>query len=259
MRKVLFLLASVAALSASPAKADTVILDDPLHGMICSGAGTGCTNAADNGSFTPLSSVSNWGFSISPGPATGNLTLAILVPTNSINVATFNLPSLTDNGGPSLGEFVFSRTTLFNVGDGSSLAAYLNLPNAASYSPTDNFANASAGEATEDPAFNGNFLAFTITLPGITLGDTSATTIANDFAFGGNLPAGTVILGLFNELVDKNGNAVNSFIGTAASADLVITPFASSETPLPAAVWLFAGGLGVLGVFARRKRATVTA
>jgi hypothetical protein len=252
MKKML-LLAVAALLAAAPANADTIDPLDPLHGMICSGAGTGCSNAADNGSFTPLSQTNNWGFSISPGPATGDLILAILVPTNSINIATFNIPSLTDNGGGPLASSVFSRTTLFNVGDGASLSAYLNLPNAGSYSPTDNFANASAGEATENPLFSGNFLAFTIALTGITLGDTSSTTIANDFSFGANLPAGTVIVGLFNELVDKKGDAVNQFIGTAASADLVITPFAS-ETPLPAAAWLFGSALGGGAMLLRRRK-----
>jgi hypothetical protein len=44
-----------------------------------------------------------------------------------------------------------------------------------------------------------------------------------------------------------------------APAQNQILAFGVDATPLPGAVWLFAGGLGVLGVFARRKRATVTA
>jgi hypothetical protein len=216
------------------ANAQTV--EDPLHGMICTGAGTGCSNAADNNSFTPLPAgqFTNWGFSISPAPQTGNLTLVVLVPTNNISVTTFNLPGLTDNGGPSLGETVFSRTSLFNAGS-PDLAAYLTLPNASSYSPTDNFSNASAGEASLNPGFSGNFLAFTINVPGITLGGTSDTTLANDFSFGSNLPTGTAIVGLFQ-------SNTGDFIGTAASADLVVNQLAAVPGPIV--------GAGLPGLFA---------
>src|SRR5215469_13370652 len=132
MKKLLLALALSSV--AIPAMADTV---DPLHGMVCSGAGTGCSNAADNGTYTPLASVTNWGFSVSPGPATGNLTLVFFVPTNEVNTATFNLPSLTDNGG-GVADPVFSRISFYNNGS-PDVAAFLGLPNAGSYSPTDNF------------------------------------------------------------------------------------------------------------------------
>jgi hypothetical protein len=238
---------------AGPVIADEI---DPLHGMICTGAGTGCSNAADNGSFTPLPAgqIANFGFSISPGPATGNLTLAILVPTNTIDVTSFNLPGLQDNGGPNLTSSVFSRVSLFNAGS-PDLATYLALANAASFSPTDNFSNASAGEtAAINPGFLGSFLAFTATLSGITLGDTSSTTIANDFAFGSNLPAGTVIVGLF---VETSGPHPGTFVGTAASADLVITPTAAVPGPIVGAglPGLVAGCMTLLGLGRwRRKR-----
>jgi hypothetical protein len=78
----------------------------------------------------------------------------VLVPTNTINVTTYNLPALTDNAGPALTENVFSRVNLFNAGS-PVLPSYLGL--AGSYSPNDNFSNASAGEATENPGFSGNF------------------------------------------------------------------------------------------------------
>jgi hypothetical protein len=226
-------------------------LTDPLHGTVCTGAGTGCSNT-DNGSFAPLPAgqFTNWGFDISPGPATGNLILAILVPTNGINVGTFNLPTLTDDGGPSLSEVVVSRVSLFNSSS-PDLPTYLGL---SGYSPTDNFSNASAGETTAiDPGFSGSFLAFTVTLTGITLNDESSTTIMNDFSFGSNLPAGTVIGGLFAE---TSGSQAGKDIGTAASGDLVITPTAAVPGPTAGAglPGLALAGFGLFIGWRRRRR-----
>ena len=41
---------------------------------------------------------------------------------------------------------------------------------------------------------------------------------------------------------------------TGASLDPASAPLTGTEVPLPAGVWLLAGGLGVLGVLSRRKR-----
>jgi hypothetical protein len=246
MKRVLLAATALAAIALSgmvSAKADT--LEDPLHGMVCSGAGTGCSNAGDNGSFTPLASVSNFAFSISPGPASGNLTLVFGVPTDEINTGTFNLPGLTDNGG-GVGSSVFSRVNFFNAGSGL-LSSYLGL---ASFSPTDNFSNLSAGTSTFDPTFGGNFLVFTATIPGITLNKTSDTTALNDFSFGSNLPGGSFITGLFVETDGNCGDKCN--IGTAASAHLVTThsvpgPLAGAGLP-----GILAGCIGLVGLARRR-------
>jgi hypothetical protein len=230
----LLVLPSLAVVSLSlPNLATADTLDDPLHGIVCSGAGTGCTNT-DNNSFAPLTTT-NWGFQISPGPATGNLTLVFGIPTNEINPATFNLPSLTDNGG-SIADTVFSRTSFYTTSS-PDLSLFLGLGN---FSPTDNFSNLSAGTAASDPTFNGDFLIFTATLTGVTLDANGATTLANDFMFGSNAPAGSFITGLFT---DANGN-----IGTAASGHLVVQPLAVTPTPLPGSVWNGVSGLALFGL-----------
>jgi hypothetical protein len=251
--KKLLLLAGAILLAAAPAKADTVMLPDPLLSYSCTGAGTGCAQT-DVGSFSPLSTA-NWGFEVAPGPATGNLTLGIFVPTNQINVSTFTLPTLNENGS-ALGALI-KLGALLNVGDGSSIATYLGLPNPGSFSPTDNFANLSAGEGTENPGFGGNFLSFKITLNGVTLDGNGSSTLLQDFMFGGNLPAGTVIAGFFLETIDAKGSPCTDVdkcsIGTAASNDLIVTP-QLAETPLPAAVWLFGSALAGGGLLMRRRK-----
>lgn len=247
MKKFLGILAGLLLLG-SIGMAKAVTLEDPLLSYSCSGAGTGCAQT-DNGTFAPLGNVANWGFEIAPGPATGNLTLGIFVPTNLIDTTTFALPGLTDNGGSLL--LALKIAALLNAGDGASIATYLNLPSAGSYSPTDNFANLSAGELTENVGFTGNFLSFKITLNGITLDGNGSTTLLNDFSFGANLPAGTVIAGFFEE---TSGPHPGTFVGTAASNDLVVTPLANDTTPIPGTVWLFGSVVAGSAMFARRKR-----
>jgi PEP-CTERM motif len=246
--KKLLLTATVLAAFYMPASAQ--IVDDPLHSVVCGSGGTGCVNT-DNGSFAPLPAgvVTNWGFEISPPNSnSGTLFLGVLVPTNSIDASTFNLPTLTDNGGGPLTETVVSRSVLFTSANGSNLASYLGLGN--NFSPTDNFSNASAGEATLNPSFNGKFLAFTVAIPGVTLDAQGSTTIANDFSFGANLPAGTVIAGFFT-FTDSKGM---EFVGTAASGDLVVSPVASA-VPEPA-TWgmMLLGFIGLGFAFRQRRR-----
>jgi len=241
MKKLLGCLAAAALFLPAVAIAD--VIEDPLHGSVCSGAGTGCVDT-DNGSFAPLTSA-NWGFDISPGPATGNLTLVFGVPTNEINPALFNLPGLLDNGG-GVGTSVFSRTSFYNV-TSPNLSTFLSL---GSFSPTDNFSNLSVGTSTVDPGFNGNYLVFTATISGITLDHQGSTTLTNDFTFGSNLPDGTFITGLFNETSPDMKN-----VGTAASGHLVATPFAAVPGPVAGAgLPGLIAGIGMLWALARRRR-----
>jgi hypothetical protein len=258
MRK--FLLAAV-TLTAVPSFASAVTIDDPLHGVVCSGAGTGCTNAGDNGSFTPLASVTNWGFVISPGPKTGTLELVIGVPTDEINPATYTLPTLTDTTG-GVAVTVFDRVTFFNANSPNNalLTSYLGL---SSFSPPNNFSNLSAGTAANDPTFGGNFLVFTVTMTGtqapnrnvllssVAGCDTTppGCSIADDFSFASNIPGGSFITGLF-VTTDNQGNPDN--VGTAASAHLVTYvpgPIAGAGIP-----GVIGACIGLVGLARRRQR-----
>lgn len=246
--KKLLLLGAAIALFAGGAQAQ--IVDDPLHSTVCGPGGTNCVNT-DNSSFSPLSQVpgATWGFEISPPlPAgtTGTLVLGVLIPTNQIDVNTFLLPLLTDAGGPSLGETLISRTNLLTAAT-SNITSYLNL--AGTFSPTTNFSNLSAGEATLNPLFSGAFLAFTVTINGISMQGQGSPTLLNDFQFGSNLPDGSVITGFFSYL-DSN-NMLNN-VATAASGDLVATT--TSAVPEPSTWAMMLLGFIGLGVAFRNRR-----
>lgn len=254
-KNLLSLLAGTALLAGmgGAALADTFDPLDPLISYSCTGASGGCAQN-DNGSFTPLSNL-GFGWKIAPGPATGTLTIGVFVPTNEINLPTFTLPGLTDNGGGLLA--AIKIIALLNAADGASIATYLGLPNAGSYSPTDNFANLSVGTPLQDPGFTGSYEGFKITLPNITLdGQGAGSTLANEFLFGANLPAGSVIVGFFAETSGPNPGA---FVGTAASNDLVVTPQLVDTTPIPGAVWLFGSVAAAFGLVTRRRKNTKTA
>jgi hypothetical protein len=101
--------------------ADTV--DDPLHGF-CNGSAGSCT---DNGTNTPLGNSTKFGFSISPGPQTGDLILDILVPNNYALPASFAITGTqcgTANNVACSGTATLFSTTAWT---GGSLAGYLGI------------------------------------------------------------------------------------------------------------------------------------
>jgi hypothetical protein len=55
--------------------------------------------------------------------------------------------------------------------------------------------------------------------------------------------------------VSNNG----ALVGSSASADINLTQFSAAETPLPAALPLFATGLGALGMLGWRRKRKVAA
>jgi len=246
MRKMLLAVTAIAALTA-PQLARAAIIEDPLHGLACTG--TTCVNT-DNSSFAPFTGTS-FGFTISPGPATGTLDLVVGVPTNEINTGTFNLPGLTDNGG-GLTTTPFSRLNLFSAasaGGTGILSTYLGL---GSFSPTDNFSNLSAGTLANDPGFDGNFLVFSVSIPNFTIDQNcSPCSLTNQFNFASLLPGGSFVTGLFNEVT---GPEAGNNIGTAASGHLVQTVAVPGPIVGAGLPGLLSALLGMVGLNRYRRR-----
>jgi hypothetical protein len=101
--------------------------------------------------------------------------------------------------------------------------------------------------------FTGSVIAGTPALPGATvIGPVLASSpcgfIVNCQGF-----AGSAILAAGDYFLNIEG-----FAGGTSGYGGNLATFAVSEVPLPAAVWLFAGGLGGLGWLARRRKKVVT-
>jgi hypothetical protein len=117
MKKLL--LATTVAFWAAAGPAGAQVVDDPLHGFCAAGC-------ADNGTNTPITSNPpvNFGFTISPGPQTGDLVLDILVP-NTAPVNPANTVTITGSTVPGGSEnFALFSTTAWTSG---FLDTYLGL------------------------------------------------------------------------------------------------------------------------------------
>jgi len=109
--------AGFVAATTKQGHADTVVFDDPLHGI--------CAGCIDNGTNTPLVSQP-FSFSVSSGPQTGTLLLEVLEPTAEQVAGVSPTGTVTQNGaqvGVNFTTSLLSRE--FNSGD---LADFVGLP-----------------------------------------------------------------------------------------------------------------------------------
>ena len=123
--KLTSLLGIVGVIAATQA-AQATIIDDPLHGF-CDGSNP-VGACVDNGTNTPLGDSDHFGFTISPGPQIGDLTLVILLPDNySLPPSGFSMSG--SNFGPDNTGSVSGTATLFSstAWDSGSLDVYLGL------------------------------------------------------------------------------------------------------------------------------------
>jgi hypothetical protein len=229
MKRLLFATTALLVMSW-PALATTI---DPLHGEVCSGAGTGCSNA-ETGGVTPidLGTAGSFSFSSSPPNQIGDLKIILLVPDNE--VGSLVLPSITGFASGSFGVAAggadwlkTSNVDLLNFIFGAGAVGTNGSP-----------ANPVSGISTSlDPTALG-FNAFIFdagqTGAGGLMG-TSDTTTAIDFSLGGNLPQGSVMLGF---LLEGNG----LYDTTALSGQLVVQPTVAVPGPIV--------GAGIPGFFA---------
>ncbi len=123
LNKTLLATAALLALS-SVARAD-IVVDDPLHGFV-----QGCATCTDNGTNTPIHTnpPQNFGFSVDPGPQTGNLILDFLVPNTAVPAG--DLQSSTSGSTTTLvGTATLFSSTAWTAGD---LDSYLGISGGAS-------------------------------------------------------------------------------------------------------------------------------
>ena len=116
-------------LGAARVQASTIgdFADDPLHGFCW-----GSSSCSDNGTNTPTSNnPPQFGFTISPGPQTGNFLVDVLVPNNLVAIPGSLSYSITGTQGGSLNDQAISVTaSLFSATAwvAGGLADYLGLP-----------------------------------------------------------------------------------------------------------------------------------
>jgi len=247
MKKLALLAAGVllSAISGVVAHAATL---DPLH--------IECAGCVDNGTNTPLpSGTAQFGFSSSPPGTAGTLFLLALVP-DTVNLGTFVAPTLNVlGGGFSGGLLSLVSATPWTSGDLNPFLGGHGFPNLnVNASPANTIgAYLPATQALDGLAVTGFDLFIRnvgatgpagLTGPGIFPPD-------DLFQLGGNLPVGSYVIAMLVTQDSRTGEI--SVFNTANSGAGIITTF-QAETPLPAAFWMFATGLGGLGLLARKRR-----
>jgi hypothetical protein len=211
---------------------------DPLHGYCA----VGCI---DNGTNSPTSQNPpvNFGFTISPGPQTGDLLIDILTPNNQ--AATASSFTLT---GTLSGTATSFSASLFNSGN---LDAFLGI-SAAPNSPIGGFIDPNYN--TVNPGATG-FHVFQADLGTATLQDASMPNVSPLENLNTQLPLGSYIVAFLNI-----GTAANpDWVATALSGAILDTSIPTSTTkvvitPEPSTLGVLGTALAMLGFIWRRRK-----
>jgi hypothetical protein len=223
------------AMLSGPAFADT-ITDDPLHGYCA----VGCI---DNGTNSPTTQnpPTNFGFTVSPGPASGSSFLIdVLVPNNETKPASFALT------GTLSGTATLFSATAWTSGD---LASYLGI----SASPNNPIGAYLPSTQALDPGATG-FFVFQVSLGAATLQGPSNPNVSPLENISPGVPLASYIVGFLNEGTAGSPN----WVATANSGAIFVT-----TAPVPGPIvgaglpGLIAACGGLLALARRRRQRTV--
>lgn len=215
------------AVMSQTAKADDT---DPLHGVCIPGC------SANNSNSPTSTNPPTFGFTVSPGPATGNLVLVFLVPTNGTIPVSIGFTG-TSNGASDGTAMLFSPTAWTS----GQLDSYLGI----SASPTNGI---NAFNDITNPKIPG-FDVYTADVGTFTLPKQANPDDSPYWTVTGGLPIDTYIVGFFNEGTANDPD----WVATANSGAILETDPPPSAVPEPSSLFLLGTGvLGFAGVVRRR-------